>query len=227
VNCPSCGGSMRLEPAKECLVCNYCENIVFPEPNQDGVRVLGEPSATACPVCGVPLRDAALTGHRILYCERCRGMLVSIDDFLAIVEQRRAELGGVTEPPHAPDWNEMKRRVDCPECGETMDTHPYGGPGNIIIDNCEHCRLNWLDHNELLRIARAADTARSAGWIDPLALPAPPELSPRIGLPPRRTFFEQQPAQGTQVVENTAAGGHVLSKILQFVRHQLQRLFMA
>jgi len=38
-----------------------------------------------------------------------------------------------------------------------MDTHIYGGPGNIVIDNCPECRLNWLDHQELARITTAAD----------------------------------------------------------------------
>jgi Zn-finger nucleic acid-binding protein len=215
---------MHLEPAKECLVCNYCGNIVFPERNEDGVRVLGDPSAKSCPACRLPLREAALAGHRILYCERCRGMLISIDDFFAIVEQRRAELAGVTEPPHAVDWNELKRRVNCPECGEPMDTHLYGGPGNIVIDNCPRCRLNWLDHHELSHIARAADTTGPDGWRGPLA--PSPQSSLRVDIPPQWAFFQQQPAQRAQVIEETAAGGHMLRKTLQFVRHQLQRLFM-
>ena len=33
----------------------------------------------------------------------------------------------------------------------------YGGPGNVIIDTCEHCSLNWLDYGELQRIVRAPD----------------------------------------------------------------------
>jgi Zn-finger nucleic acid-binding protein len=183
VNCLSRGGSMRLEPAQECLVCNSRGNIAFPEPNQDGVRVLGEPSTTACPVFRLPPKEAALAGHRILYCERCRGMLVSIDDFLAIVEQRR---------------------VDCPECGEPMDTHPCGGPGNIVIDNCPHCRLNWPDHHELSHIARAADTTDPAGWRDPLpqycslslcgAVPLDCGPTPTSALPSR----QQRPDQGVR-----------------------------
>jgi Zn-finger nucleic acid-binding protein len=36
-----------------------------------------------------------------------------------------------------------------------MDVHPYGGPGNIVIDNCPHCRLNWLDSGEFFRVVRA------------------------------------------------------------------------
>ena len=31
------------------------------------------------------------------------------------------------------------------------------GPGNVIIDTCESCSLNWLDYGELQRIVRAPD----------------------------------------------------------------------
>jgi Zn-finger nucleic acid-binding protein len=38
-----------------------------------------------------------------------------------------------------------------------METHSYCGPGNVVIDSCEPCSLNWLDHGELARIAQAPD----------------------------------------------------------------------
>jgi Zn-finger nucleic acid-binding protein len=38
-----------------------------------------------------------------------------------------------------------------------MDTHYYGGPGNVVIDDCSRCFLNWLDHGELMRIVEAPD----------------------------------------------------------------------
>jgi Zn-finger nucleic acid-binding protein len=37
-----------------------------------------------------------------------------------------------------------------------MQNHFYGGPGNLVIDTCERCHLNWLDPGELRRIARAS-----------------------------------------------------------------------
>jgi Zn-finger nucleic acid-binding protein len=33
-----------------------------------------------------------------------------------------------------------------------MDTYPYGGSGNIIIQGCHHCKWIWLDFEELSRI---------------------------------------------------------------------------
>jgi hypothetical protein len=38
-----------------------------------------------------------------------------------------------------------------------MDTHFYGGPGNVVIDSCENCCLTWLDGGELKRIATAPE----------------------------------------------------------------------
>ncbi len=38
-----------------------------------------------------------------------------------------------------------------------MDTHYYEGGGNVVIDDCSRCELNWLDSGELLIIGRAAD----------------------------------------------------------------------
>jgi Zn-finger nucleic acid-binding protein len=152
---------MRLESDKECLTCDYCGNVHFPEKNDDGVRVLGEPAAERCPACAIPLMLAGLNGQRLLYCNRCRGMLIGMDVFVAIVQELRSRqdgLPGVTHGvPHAVDPRDLERKLDCPQCHQRMDTHFYGGPGNIVIDDCSPCRLDWLDHGELDRIIRAPD----------------------------------------------------------------------
>ena len=36
-----------------------------------------------------------------------------------------------------------------------MTTHPYYGPGNVVIDSCEPCDLVWLDFGELKQIVDA------------------------------------------------------------------------
>ena len=36
-----------------------------------------------------------------------------------------------------------------------MATHPYYGPGNVVIDTCETCELVWLDFGELKQIVDA------------------------------------------------------------------------
>jgi hypothetical protein len=36
-----------------------------------------------------------------------------------------------------------------------MATHPYYGPGNVVIDSCASCELVWLDFGELEQIVKA------------------------------------------------------------------------
>ena len=36
-----------------------------------------------------------------------------------------------------------------------MVTHPYFGPGNVVIDSCEACAHVWLDFGELRQIVDA------------------------------------------------------------------------
>ena len=46
---------MRLLDGRECLTCEYCKSEYLPEKNEDGVRVLDDPSELSCPVCAVSL----------------------------------------------------------------------------------------------------------------------------------------------------------------------------
>lgn len=157
MNCPSCGAPLRLDGEDlEDLACEYCKNVYYPEKNDEGVRVLGEDAEEACPICAIPLMHAILARERIRYCTRCRGMLIPMDAFLALMGELKAEAPG-QHIPHAPDPRELNRHIDCPKCHQRMDTHYYSGPGNIVIDDCSRCCLNWLDHGELMRIAQAPD----------------------------------------------------------------------
>lgn len=148
---------MRLEPDKACLVCDYCSTVHFPDANADGVRVLEEMSPLQCPMCKVPLIHAAVAQERILYCRQCRGMLIGMDKFLVIVHNLRSRHQISADTAHQPDWTEMNRRIHCPQCGQEMDTHVYGGGGSVIIEDCENCSVNWLDFGELDRIVQAPD----------------------------------------------------------------------
>src|SRR5581483_8474170 len=89
MNCPSCGAPMHLTENEESFRCEYCRSIYTPPENDDGVRMLGETSKLACPVCVLPLQHAALGSRRILSCTKCRGMLVSMNDFVALIEELR------------------------------------------------------------------------------------------------------------------------------------------
>ncbi len=168
MNCPNCGAAMRVEAAKEALVCDFCQTFHFPEPNADGVRVLDEPVETACPLCQAPLVMAAAGGEILLYCGRCRGLLISMASFVEIVRTLRARYDQSAGKPEPLNPRDLNRRLRCPHCGESMHTHPYAGPGNIVIDNCPRCAVNWLDHSELRRIVRAPEPTRHDGaWLLP------------------------------------------------------------
>ena len=159
--CPGCGAAMRLEDGRDSLICDYCKQVYAPEEDEEGVRVLGDESTLECPVCAIRLVQASLAHHRILYCTHCHGTLVGMGELLALIDDLRAERrgGGM---PHAPAAQELQRHMQCPQCHKTMDTHFYAGPGNVVIDDCSRCELDWLDGGELGRIVRAPDHSYSA-----------------------------------------------------------------
>jgi Transcription factor zinc-finger len=74
-------------------------------------------------------------------------MLIGMDLFVGLIQDLRASR----------DRKDLQRRINCPQYGKVMDTHPYGGPGNVIIDDCDRCEVNWLDYGELQRIVRAPE----------------------------------------------------------------------
>ncbi len=158
MNCPACGGPLRYDEGRHCRICDFCKTEHFVEADEDGVRVLGDPSTQPCPVCGIPLVQAAVEDAPILYCERCRGMLIPMGAFVPLVGELRTQQRTSPRPLPALDRRDLERHLHCPACGGPMDTHPYFGPGNIAIDSCSECELNWLDHGELERIVRAPDS---------------------------------------------------------------------
>jgi Zn-finger nucleic acid-binding protein len=53
-----------------------------------------------------------------------------------------------------------------------MSTHPYYGPGTIVIDNCDRCKVVWLDYGELARVVNAPGGDRGAALLKPVKPPA-------------------------------------------------------
>jgi Zn-finger nucleic acid-binding protein len=157
MNCPDCGAPMRLEENKDYLSCDYCRSMYFPDTTDEGVRVLGELAEQHCPICDVPLVHAAVSGQRLLYCTRCRGMLLSVTVFTQLLDDLRAQSGHSAAIAHPLVEKDFERRIRCPQCHQQMENHLYGGPGNIVIDTCERCCFHWLDHGEMQRAAHGPD----------------------------------------------------------------------
>jgi len=162
VNCKNCGAPMTIMHGGNYLYCEYCSSIHFPQPNRDGVKVLGKPSKTKCPVCNEVLVTGTIADAPVLLCRTCRGIIASQSDFRYIVKRQRAHAAGPPDKPKPLDARELKRKLSCPNCAERMDTHPYYGPGNIVIDICIDCGLVWLDHGELDTIVDAPGRGRGS-----------------------------------------------------------------
>ena len=84
-------------------------------------------------------------------------MLLSMNDFVALIQELRSEHSGFGNIQPAADPTGLERQINCPQCHRRMDTHFYEGPGNIVIDDCSSCSLNWLDKGELARVIHAPD----------------------------------------------------------------------
>lgn len=148
---------MRLDEERACLVCDYCGAVNVPQPNADGVGIVGEGSGEKCPVCGESLKLGLVGAQRVLTCENCHGVRIPLGSFLPLIEALRAAGGAFIAQPPPLDQKAWDRHLRCPECGDELDTHPYGGPGNVMIDVCERCSAVWLDQGELYRIAHSPD----------------------------------------------------------------------
>jgi Zn-finger nucleic acid-binding protein len=137
-------------------VCDHCGSQRESPILLEHLELLRETS-TLCPVCSTPLSDGRLAGHRLLCCARCFGMLIEMNRFTAVIDAMRAHEEGSLRTVLPRRQNPGDRFLNCPECGHPMIGHFYGGPGNVVIDTCERCLVNWLDSGELRRIVVAPD----------------------------------------------------------------------
>ena len=162
MKCKSCGAPMTLVEGRNYYRCDHCCSFHFPTPMEasaDGLQPLGSQSQQRCPVCSLHLSAGALERQRVLFCEKCRGLILSNDDFAFILGRRRAQRTGPPAKLAPVNPEELKRSISCPTCSMEMDTHPYYGPGNSVIDSCGRCRTIWLDHGELGTLERAPGRA--------------------------------------------------------------------
>ena len=146
-----------MHPEGSSLKCDYCHNVVVPDKDTSGVRVLAEsPGREACPICNLPLMQSTLGREPLLYCTKCHGMLVAMMEFESLIDAARTASAPIASLPA--DVHELDRKIACPHCHRPMEAHFYAGSGNVVMDSCEPCCLHWLDHDELARIAQANPT---------------------------------------------------------------------
>lgn len=135
------------------MACGHCGSIDESGMVAYDLSIL-EASGVACPQCAATLDDARIEGCPVRYCSSCHGVLVEMKHFTTLSDAVRAR-----EPRHGVALPRRQqpgeRMLPCPICGAPMLSHVYGGPGNIVLDTCERCAVNWLDPSELRRIAQA------------------------------------------------------------------------
>jgi membrane protease subunit (stomatin/prohibitin family)/Zn-finger nucleic acid-binding protein len=184
MSCSCCSAPMRTDNG--IFKCDHCHNVVVPEAGNDGVSATTESEGSACPVCSIPLMQATIGSASLLYCTRCDGMLVAMGQFETLIAASRALPGGPI-PLQPANPADRQHRFACPQCRRPMQAHCYGDAGNVVIDTCERCSLNWLDHNKLARIAHApafhlaAESNAANCAIDSGAYFAAPQAAQSVG----------------------------------------------
>jgi Zn-finger nucleic acid-binding protein len=157
LNCTNCGAPLHVAGPGSYLYCRYCSSLFFPAASQDQVSVIGIESELRCPVCKDTLVAATTTDVPVQYCRRCHGVLINQALLGAVVKHLQAQTHEPSAPVKPLNRDDLRRELHCPSCKQLFDTHPYYGPGNIVIDVCMHCRIVWLDGGELRAISNASD----------------------------------------------------------------------
>ena len=171
LSCQKCGGVLKCVDNHNAYRCEYCHSICVVSDAPllvDGIQPVNDAVNAPCPACSESMQTAQLDGRPILYCQGCFGMLIRREHFGAIVSERRSKRAGLEqEQPRPIDPSVYSRRLRCPSCECQMETHPYYGPGNVVIDSCSECGYVWLDHGELSRVERSIG-GREFSSISPL-----------------------------------------------------------
>src|SRR5579862_9939637 len=127
MTCQNCGAPMRLSRDQGLMICDYCGGQATPRTDEDGVVVMDGTSHN-CALCETPLANALIESQELLYCTRCHGMLVKMDNFLTLLDVLR-EYRYWSRSSMAPRDADDGRVLHCPLCQHEMDEHFYGGGG--------------------------------------------------------------------------------------------------
>ncbi len=124
--------------------------------NQDGIKTTQTTTDFLCPICEESnLTVGEIAKSQVCFCKSCSGFVIDSESLGHLVRQLRADYQGRDDQPVPLDPKQFDKTTNCPACLSPMNTHPYYGPGNVVIDSCMHCKLTWLDHSELAKIKTA------------------------------------------------------------------------
>jgi len=164
MECEQCGAPTTLLPNHGYFLCEYCGSFHFPESTlgqiaaSEAVEVLIENEIDIeCPKCDEILSTAIIDGYKGWRCKKCRGILTFQEMFWEIVKERRKKTEASYGEPEPLNRDMLRGRINCPCCGEMMETHPYYGPGQFVIETCRFCTLIWLDFGEFDKAINAPE----------------------------------------------------------------------
>ena len=181
-HCHTCGAPVNTLVSTGRLSCDYCGTVhnLRPEAgSNDRVSWINEDADHACPNCRIPLSRALVDSEKVEACRQCLGILMVREGFSTVVESRRVQFRGTEERPVLYDPRALEHSLDCLACRKRMDTHPYYGPGNVVIDSCHECALIWVDTGELTQIEKAPGRR---GWEPEVAeTPVSQSFDPEAG----------------------------------------------
>ncbi len=158
MNCSNCGAPLSSTTHQGRLLCDYCQSQRHLNDDlisEEGVVDLNRPGEHDCPACGTQLHRGLMEEAGIEHCPRCCGLLLPGDLFREVIQNRRSAYSGPDNKPTPVDPTVLSTCRDCPTCHQRMDTHPYYGPGNTVIDACARCDTIWLDAGEVTALVRA------------------------------------------------------------------------
>jgi Zn-finger nucleic acid-binding protein len=150
--------------------CQSCNTFEFPtsiQVSEIPIFPQGKDTNFQCPKCVLPLEVGLIqSSMQVCFCNNCRGFVMPSQSLGLLINDLRSEYKGADDKPFPIDPAELDKFDNCPACLEKMDSHPYYGPGNVVLNTCNACKLAWLDHGELAKIIRA---------------PGPRPNQPRVG----------------------------------------------
>ena len=159
MNCESCQNPMSQVHGQNHLHCPACNTFQFKSDirhSQIPILPQGKPTEFQCPKCVLPLEVGLIHENmQVCFCNNCRGFVTPNESLGFLINDLRSAYTGPDDLPVPIDPNELDVFPNCPACWEKMDSHPYYGPGNVVLNTCGHCQLAWLDHGELDKIVRA------------------------------------------------------------------------
>ncbi len=169
MNCSQCNQVIGPVAGQDIVACENCGHLEFAAEMAttiDGVVLSDQRTSFACPACCDQLLVVGTIDQcQLAACPECHGFVIDSASLGHLISHRRAAYRGADDRPVPMNQRALDVRRACPACGQTMQVHPYHGPGNSVIDSCPCCQLTWMDRGELDRIIRAPGVRNPGGSV--------------------------------------------------------------